>query len=274
MIKIFADPCCNFSGQQLRNLGVELLPYYVKYGDKRYLITTDYDQYTPDEQFKMLAETGLSFERPNLGEWLDLIESWLSKGYDILYIAMTQKITGSGATLAIIQEELSQKYSQQIVTYDTKCCSWGTAYMLQSACILNELGRSIEQIIQELDNIRPRIQNWYLPENGKSWKQAKRGDVDTLENETVFTLLTCDINGIFRPEGEFKNRKDGIDYIKDNFQNSEIYLSFTDDVPEYEKDYLLSLLPIERTHLSELCSPPFTAGTVGKNSIEMAIIKD
>lgn len=271
MIKIFSDPCCNFSSERLRELNVDVFSYLLAFKEKEYPVKTDYEAFSAEEYLNSLANSAApQFSRPPLGDWASLIEPYLSKNFDILYISMSQRATGSGTTISLLSSMFKDKYSSKIDVYDTKCFSWGEAFLLEKACKFRDEGLSITQIKEKLDNLRPSIENWYLPVNARVWGSTNRGDTRNLSDDSSFNLITCDINGIFRPERMFSSRKEGIDFLK--LSNArEVWVSFTLDVPQEEKDYLLKQLP-ESTKIS-YCSPPFTTATLGPNSIEIAVIR-
>ena len=162
------------------------------------------------------------------------------------------------------------QYPGQIIIYDTKSFSWGEAILLKQACQLRDSGKSVQEITQELDSLRKKIENWYLPVNTKIWAHSNRGDTSKLRSEEEFTLLTADINGVYRADQSFSSRYEGLDYLKLH-EAQEVWVSFTYDVPDDEKQYIINQLPDK--HFISYFSPPFTTATLGPNSIELAIIR-
>ena len=96
MIQIISDPACNLSKQELQQLNVLILPYTISYQGKDFITYTEYDSFTPQVQLQeLIGQTAPVFSRPPLGNWKQLLEPLLQQGDDILYIAMSQKSTGS-----------------------------------------------------------------------------------------------------------------------------------------------------------------------------------
>ena len=86
------------------------------------------------------------------------LEPLVKEGNDILYICFTSGLSGSYNSVRIAAEELTEEYPEhQVVVVDSLCASMGEGLLLYKAVELKEQGKTMEEIVDWLENNKLNI---------------------------------------------------------------------------------------------------------------------
>lgn len=266
---IFSDPGCDFSIEEANRLNVTILPYLINIGDKSYVTTLSWDNFSEKELFSMVKDQAPSFSRPPLGDWFNIIEDKFKQGLDVLYIGMTQKITGSINSLSVIYKSLSEKYQdRKLITIDSLTVGRSLALYVEKAAKNLQEGMSLEENEQYIKSNLNTAKMFWIPKKSLLFKITNRGDASSLNNVNKFTILKITEDGQFVPDQSFKSKKEVYDLLSKEKGRTE--LSFTNDFTEKKAKPILKNFYNPEVHYG---SSPFTSVVCGPKTVGVMIIK-
>jgi DegV family protein with EDD domain len=98
----------------------------------------------------------------NQNDWVDHITPLLEKGFDVLMLVLSDKLSGMYATSEGAVDELRKKYPQRkIYTFNTRCASLGEGLLVHYALRFREEGHSIEETYQWVSDNALRTIHWF-----------------------------------------------------------------------------------------------------------------
>lgn len=107
------------------------------------------------EEFYQKLKTSKDFPKtsqPVLGEVYELYRSIKEQGYDtVISIHLSEGISGFVRTLTAIKDDIA---GLQVIPYDSMITSVPMGYMVEKALELNDQGKSLEEILSAIDEIR------------------------------------------------------------------------------------------------------------------------
>ena len=151
IVKVFTDSGSDLNVNELRKYDLGVLPFTVNLDDKEYLCELDWTGISQDEMDKVL-HSGRPFVpgRPPLQVWVDRLRPYVEQGYDVIYIAMSQKMTGSlqafNLAIKVFESEGKVRPAQVLKGIDSGTC--GKAQGLLTLAILEQMrsGASFEEL--------------------------------------------------------------------------------------------------------------------------------
>ena len=158
-IRITSDSTCDLNHLvEERNIGIMALQ--VNLGENAYRDGVDI---TPEKIFAFVAETGTlpKTAAPSIGEYEEFFEKELA-GYDaLIHINISSKSSGSHNFAKSAAEEFNGK----VYVVDSKALSSGQGLLVLKACDLRDEGKSAEEIVKTLEEVRERINTSFVPDN-------------------------------------------------------------------------------------------------------------
>jgi DegV family protein with EDD domain len=153
-IKIVTDSTCDLPEKVIQNLGIMVVPLYINIFDKGYLDgveMTRKDFYSNLPDYKVHPTTGI----PGLNAFTEAYEALSSKGAtEILSIHISESLSGTVGAAQTAAREFDQI---PITVRDSGQLSLGTGFQVEMAAKMANEGRSMDEILAALDEIRPRI---------------------------------------------------------------------------------------------------------------------
>lgn len=151
-IKILIDSTSDISIDEAKELGIELIPLKVSFGEKEYLDGVDL---LPKQFYEKLIETD---ELPKTSQitpdrFLDSYEKLTSDGSQLLVITISSKLsnTYNSAVLA------SQEYKDKVFVVDSLNAAVGERLLCEYAIRLIKQGFDIDLILRKLNKAKHRI---------------------------------------------------------------------------------------------------------------------
>lgn len=151
-IKILIDSASDISIDEAKELGIELIPLKVSFGEKEYLDGVDL---LPKQFYEKLIETD---ELPKTSQitpdrFLDSYEKLTSDGSQLLVITISSKLsnTYNSAVLA------SQEYKDKVFVVDSLNAAVGERLLCEYAIRLIKQGFDIDLILRKLNKAKHRI---------------------------------------------------------------------------------------------------------------------
>jgi DegV family protein with EDD domain len=162
-IKIVTDSALDMTSDELQKLGITMVPLTVLIDGKTYLDTVDISA----EAFldKMAAAGELpKTSQPPVGRFLDVYNDLGADGSQIISIHMTGEMSGTYQAA----RQAAEMSSSDVTVVDSRYISKALSYQVLEAAQMASSGRSVEDIIARLDEIRAETKLYIM--------------VDTLEN--------------------------------------------------------------------------------------------
>lgn len=158
-IRITSDSTCDLNHLvEERNIGI--LALQVNLGADAY---RDGVNITPQDIFDYVAKTGElpKTAAPSIGEYEEFFEKEL-KGYDaLIHINISSKSSGSHN----FAKNAAEAFGGKVYVVDSKALSSGQGLLVLKACDMRDEGKSAEEIVAALEEIRDRINTSFVPDN-------------------------------------------------------------------------------------------------------------
>jgi len=151
-IGIVTDTSCNFTPEQAEELGIHLVPLDIIFKDRTYV---DAFEMTTEEFYKKMSELdGLpTTSQPAIGEFIKVYKEIIEDYDQIISIHLSGDLSGTVSTAKMAAKQVD---SEKIKVYDTKLVSILSKYLVLEAKRLVEQGEAFEQIIERLDDAKPK----------------------------------------------------------------------------------------------------------------------
>ncbi len=175
-IKIITDSTADLSKDLLESRDIDVIPLHVEFNEVSF---DDGITITTPELYKRVAETGSLPKTAAIspGEFISKFESYLTNGYDVLYISIGSKISSTYQSAVIAKESFG---TESIQLVDSLNLSSGIALLVLNACDLRDQGKSVFEIKEEIDRLVPLVRSQfairtldYLHKGGRASGTAK-----------------------------------------------------------------------------------------------------
>lgn len=147
MLKLFVDSDCDFTIEQAKELGVELILMPYSIGDETIYPYVD-GKYDAHEYYDILRG-GVVPKTSALSpiEYINYFEPVFAAGDDILYVHFSKAMSGTFNSMNLALEELKEKYPERkLYTVDTKGISLLGYVVAQEVIRMYKEGKSGEEI--------------------------------------------------------------------------------------------------------------------------------
>ncbi|MEP7200387.1 MAG: DegV family protein [Chloroflexota bacterium] len=171
MIKIVVDSTCDLPSDLLQRHQITVVPINIQFGTETFKEGVDLDQtafYRKVEANHMLPKTS----QPSPGEFIAVYQRIAAAGDTLLSMHVTGKLSGTCQSAELAATQLRGQLDVRV--FDSWCGSAGLGYMALEAARMAEGGQSIDEIIQRMEAIRPRVNIFLSPENLKYLQMSGR----------------------------------------------------------------------------------------------------
>lgn len=120
----------------------------------------DWETMTPEEYFTSMKGRKILYKTatPPLGEVMDVFESILKEGKDILSVSLSTGISGTYTVVKNVAEDLMKKYPERkIICIDSLRYASAIALLVTKAAEKRDAGATLEETAEYLNNIRHQI---------------------------------------------------------------------------------------------------------------------
>ncbi|MBR5774481.1 MAG: DegV family protein [Clostridia bacterium] len=220
-IKIIADSTCDLPKDIIEKHDITILPLYVVMDEKSYkdgVETTAQDLFDYSDRTKQTPKTSAA----SVTDFIDTFTPYAEQGYDIIYIGISSGLSSTVQNATIAATEFDTK----IFAFDSLNLSTGIGLQVMRACELREQGLSAEEIIEKLEETRPKVRSsfvidvmTYLHRGGRcTTLQAVGATMLNLKPQIVVE------DGKMRSAKKFRGNiiKSAVDYVNDMLANIEV----------------------------------------------------
>lgn len=158
-IRITSDSTCDLN-HLVEERSIGILPLQVNLGENAYRDGVDI---TPEKIFAFVAETGVlpKTAAPSIGEYEDFFTKEL-EGYDaLIHFNISSKSSGSHN----FAKNAAESFNGKVFVVDSKALSSGQGLLVLKACDLRDEGKTAEEIVAAVEEIRERINTSFVPDN-------------------------------------------------------------------------------------------------------------
>jgi len=184
-IRIITDSAADYSAQEIERRGITCIPMSVSFGEENYKDGVDL---TKEEFFEKLT-TYQEFPKtaqPSPTVFIDCFKEAKEAGDTVIIILISSELSGTiqAANMAKNMVEYDGVY-----IVDSKTATLGMRILVDRALVLREQGKTAEEIVEELEELRSRIRLYagldtleYLQKGGRlSKSQAVIGNLVNLK---------------------------------------------------------------------------------------------
>jgi len=273
-VKIVTDSTSDLSPQSAKELGVTVVPVYVRFGDKVYRDGIDITQ---DEFYQKLANSPVhpATSQPSPSDFADAYNRLAKETDEILSVHVSSKVSGTCES-ALRAKEMAPP-GCRIEVVDSFSVSMGLGLVVMVAARVARMGESLQLVLEEVKEaiLSTRIFGVldtlkYLFLGGRIGKA--KALFGTLLN--VKPMLTMR-DGEIMPAGLARTRSKGLDRLFEivknalNVQELAIVHSTNPGEAASFKERLSSILPAERIHIARL--GPALGAHAGPGTLLMAL---
>ena len=152
MIKIISDSTCDLSKEFLEKYNITILPLHIHLGEEEY---QDGVTITPDEIYAWADanDTTPKTSACSMSEAIDLFEPIIENGDEIICFSISSTMSANSNVLRLAAEDLEADGKIHII--DSANLSTGIGLLVIEAAIMAEQGKSIEEIIARIEELKP-----------------------------------------------------------------------------------------------------------------------
>jgi len=256
-VKIVTDSTSDLPVQLAQELGITVVPVYLRFGEKVYRDGVDISQ---DEFYQKLVESPVhpATSQPTPADFADVYNRLSRETDEIVSIQVTSKL--SGTYNSALQGRGLAKTGCRIEVMDSLSTSMGLGLIAMAAARLAEAGEGLPAVTEEIRQAIPSIRLLgvfdtlkYLLRSGRLGK-AKALLGSMLNVKPLLTMR----DGELLPAGLARTRSKGIDRLFDlvknalNIQELAIVHSTTPDEAGSLKERVASIFDRRRIHIARL----------------------
>jgi DegV family protein with EDD domain len=154
MLHIITDGAADVPAEWEQQFDIKVIPINIQFGDKTYLQNVDLDTegfYKLVDDTKKIPKTS----QPSPHQFVEFYKKIAVKGDIILSIHVTSKLSGTYSSAVAAAEEVKEMF--RVLPFDSAGGSLGLGLMCREARKLDRAGKSVEQIVKYLENVRDRV---------------------------------------------------------------------------------------------------------------------
>ena len=147
--KVFTDSCSDLCTEDRKKYDIEYVHMGIVVDGVEKRADLDWVDYTPEEFYGWLkAGCKVKTTQVSLQEFLDCFRPVLKEGYDIIYIACSSALSGSGNTCEVLAKpQLLEEFpDRKIIVIDSLLASCVEGMLAIRAATLRNEGKSLEEV--------------------------------------------------------------------------------------------------------------------------------
>lgn len=213
--EIFTDSSCDLSKDIVEQFDLHVMQLEVIVDDKPPVLNRDlgvkecYDLLRNGANIKTSAVT--------LGHFEEHMKECLAAGKDILYIGFSSGLSATYNNGVMVINELREEFPERKILHtDTFAATGGQGLLVYYAAMLREEGRSMEEVLAKVDEIKDHIHHQITVENLFFLKRGGRISATTAIAGSVLQIkpiIVVDTAGKLNSVGKVRGRKASINEL-------------------------------------------------------------
>jgi DegV family protein with EDD domain len=218
-VKIVTDSCADIPPQLAKELGISIVPVYLRFGEE---VLRDLVDISQDEFYRRLMQGPIhpNTTAPAPQDFTDVYRDLGKTADGILSIHVSSKLSGTYNSALLGKKAVGNICPIEII--DSEVVTMGLGQLAIAANKMAKAGKSLQQIAQEVRRMMPTIRVVGLLDTLKYLALGGRiGKVQALLGSmlNVKPMLTVK-DGVLTPTGRVRNRAKGIDILFDYVKNT------------------------------------------------------
>ena len=212
MLRIVTDGAADFPVGWEEEFDVQIVPINIHFGEETFLQYVEMSL----EEFYNKVDSGSVFPKtsqPSPHQFSEFYKTIAEESDTILSIHVTSKLSGTYASAVAAADDLRGKFN--IVPFDSAGGSLGIAFMCRAARQMERAGKSLEEIVARLEDMRERIQIILTLDNLEYARRS--GRVGTLSAALASVLNVKPIavlkDGVLNMVEKVRTRKAALDRL-------------------------------------------------------------
>lgn len=236
-IKIICDSMSDLTKEQIEKYDIEVLPLTVILQDKEYKDGIDFEL---DDFYKILKDKKVypKTSQVTYGQFKDVFDKYVAEGRTVFYVAASANATGSYQSAVMAKNDTEG----DIHLYDASNLTFGAGMFVLRAAELAEQGKTIEEIIPELDLIKEK---YCLVFSIDSLNHLQKGGRISSTKAVMGNILNvkpiCEVkDGLVVQLGQVRGKKNVINKLLEvtdeltegQIDNKIMYVGYMDNIKE------------------------------------------
>jgi len=218
-VKVVTDSTADLPPQLAKELGITIVPVYLRFGDEVYRDRVDISE---DEFYQRLLHDPIhpSTTQPSPQDFADVYKNLAQEADGIISIHVSSKLSGTYNSALRGKEVVEKECPIEVI--DSQVVTMGLGQLVIVANTIAESGKSLQQVVEEVKQMIPGIHLLGLLDTLKYLALGGRiGKVQALLGSvlSVKPMLTIK-NGELVPAGRTRSRAKGIDMLFDFVENA------------------------------------------------------
>lgn len=225
MVKILTDSSCDLSPARCEELGVEMLPITVNFGEESYRAHIDisneefYQKLAAAKELPMTAQITPGF-------FQDKFKTYKDAGDEVVCLFISSQMSGTLQSAKVAKNLLG---ADKIYLPDTLNVTFALGLLVEEAVKMRDRGLSAAQIAHEVENLVPRVRLWALIDDLKYLKMG--GRLSATSALVASILGICPIitleNGLVEVVGKARGKKAAFKFMQDMVAKEPISSDFS-----------------------------------------------
>ena len=218
-VKIVTDSGADLPEELVKELGITVVPIYVRFGDKVYRDRVDISE---DEFYERLTHDPVhpNTTQPSPQDFADVYQKLVPEADGIVSIHITGKLSGTCNSALMAKDMLEGGCPVEVV--DSEMLSMSLGLIVIAAAQMAKAGESMDKIVEAAKQAIPKTYLFFLLDTLEYLKRGGRiGKVKALLGSvlSVKPMLTMK-GGELVPAGQVRTRSKGMDKLFDFAQNA------------------------------------------------------
>lgn len=214
-IKVLTDSTCDLPASYFKDYDIGVVPVNIQFGNDSYQEGVNIDQTT---FYKKVDAMGIipTTSQPSVGQFAEMYRAFARQGYDaIISLHLTGKLSGTMNSATLAAQDVEKEI--RVVPYDSLAGSAGLGYMCVDASQMARAGKSVEEIVAQLDQKRPHVRMFLTLATLKYAQMSGRishlqGFIASLLNVKPIISLK---DGMLLPSGRVRSRQAALAQLLD-----------------------------------------------------------
>lgn len=174
--QIFTDSCSDLTTSMRKKYGIEYFRMNIVLDGEEKPADLDWKEYTYEEFYGwMYAGRKIKTTQVPITEFVNRSREYLQKGIDILYISCSGKLSGSINMFELAKEQLLEEFpNAKMFGVDSMCATGAEGLLSIQASLLQKEGKTLEEVVQWLEDNRLKFTFWATVDDLKYLKNAGR----------------------------------------------------------------------------------------------------
>ena len=278
-VQVFTDSTSDIEKEYRDEVGLDYVKMVFTIDGKNYDADLEWPEISPKDYYDLMRKGNRAVTgQVKSSEVEEKFKKAFEDGYDVLYIACSSKLSGSINSVKMYADEIVQKYPERkVVCYDSLRSNYAEGLMAFDVAKMANDGKSIEELVEYLDNNRLKYQTIATVESLEWLRKSGRVTATSAFFGNLFgvkPIIIGDKNGNNYAFKKVKGRKTSLDelveIISNRFTNPKEYgicIEHADNEKDaqYVADKVKERLNPKYVHVSSL--GPIIGATVGPGTI-------